>query len=163
MSAKALSKIYYNLKYPGFLGRVYRLLKRARQLNVFNVLRHTVQNYLRSKHAYTHHKPNRVNLPETKLMWRLSMFSGRPIWLICILLLSKTFELDNFYINWWILKVWQRNPGPYTERQSSHGGVRSNPHYRQPTPPSTPTNQHWHRVLELRLSGLNKASWYPAF
>ena len=59
MSAEVLSKIYNNLKNPGSLGSVKRLLRRARQINVPGVTRKTVQEYLRSEQAYTLHKPVR--------------------------------------------------------------------------------------------------------
>ena len=44
---------------PGSLGGVERLLRRARQLHVPGVTRKTVQKYLRSKQAFTLHKPAR--------------------------------------------------------------------------------------------------------
>ena len=62
MSAKALSKIYHNPKDPGSLGGVERVLRRARQLNVPDVSRQTVQKYLRSEQAYTLHKLARRRL-----------------------------------------------------------------------------------------------------
>ena len=59
MSAEVLSKIYHELKDPGSLGGVKRLLRRARQLHVPGVTRKSVQKYLRKKQAYTLHKPAR--------------------------------------------------------------------------------------------------------
>ena len=59
MFAKVLSKIYHNPKDPGSLGGFERLLTRGRQLHVQGVTQTTVQEYLRSKQAYTLHKPAR--------------------------------------------------------------------------------------------------------
>ena len=57
MSAESLSKIYHDPKVPGSLCRVERLLRRAKQRHVPGATRKTVQEYLKSEHAYTLHKP----------------------------------------------------------------------------------------------------------
>ena len=59
MSTKARSKIYHNPKDPGSLDGVERFLQRARQLHVPGVTRKMVQEYLKSEHANTLHKPAR--------------------------------------------------------------------------------------------------------
>ena len=59
MSAEALSKIYHDPKYPGSLGSVEWLLRRAKQLHVPGSTKQTVQEYLRSEKAYTLQKPAR--------------------------------------------------------------------------------------------------------
>ena len=59
MSAKTLSKIYHDPKYPCSLGGVEQLYRRARQFHVPGATPKTVQNYLRSEQAYTLHKPAR--------------------------------------------------------------------------------------------------------
>ena len=59
MFAKTLSKIYHDPKYPGSLGGVEKLFRRAMQLHVSGATQKTVQNYLRSEQAYTLHKPAR--------------------------------------------------------------------------------------------------------
>ena len=67
MSAKALSKIYHNFKYPGSLGGVKRLLKRVKQLYVPGDSRQTIQEYLRREQAYTLHKPARSRLTRNNI------------------------------------------------------------------------------------------------
>ena len=62
MSADILSRVYYDPKDPGSLGRVYRLLQREKQLCIKNVTQNSVQKYLRSEQAYTLHKPARHRL-----------------------------------------------------------------------------------------------------
>ena len=59
MSAEVLSKIYHDPKDPGSLNDVELRLRLAKQLHVPGVTRQTVQEYLRSKQAYTLHKPAR--------------------------------------------------------------------------------------------------------
>ena len=57
MSAKGLSKIYQNPKDPGSLGGVEGHFRRVIQLHIPGVTRQTVQDFLKSEQAYTHHKP----------------------------------------------------------------------------------------------------------
>ena len=57
MSAKVLSRIYHNLKDPGSLGEVEGLLRRAKQLQALGATQKNFEEYLRSKQAYTLHKP----------------------------------------------------------------------------------------------------------
>ena len=78
MSAEALSKIYYEPKTPGSLDNVEWLLQRAWQLHVPYVTRKTVQEYPKSEHAYTLHKPARRWFTRYHTMWRGSMLSVRP-------------------------------------------------------------------------------------
>ena len=59
MSAEVQSKIYHDPNDPGLLYGVEQLLQRARQLHVPGTTRKSVQEYLRSKQAYTLHKPAR--------------------------------------------------------------------------------------------------------
>ena len=57
MSAEVLSRILHDPKYPSFVVRVERLLRRARNLHLLGATRQTVQEYLRSEQAYTLLKP----------------------------------------------------------------------------------------------------------
>ena len=59
MSTDGLTNIYHDLNYPGSLGGVEQLLRRARHLHVPGVSRQRVQEYLRTKQVYTLHKPAR--------------------------------------------------------------------------------------------------------
>ena len=79
MSAKALSKIYHNPKDYGSLGDVEQLFRRARPLHFPGVTRQTVQDYLKSKQAYTRHSRRAVCLPKTTFMWQGFLPNGKPI------------------------------------------------------------------------------------
>ena len=57
MSEEALSKINHDPKTLGSLIGVERVFRRAKQLHVPGSTRQTVQNHLRSKQAYSLHKP----------------------------------------------------------------------------------------------------------
>ena len=59
MFDEALSKIYHDPKNTRVLGGVERLLQRAKQLNVVDVTRKTVQEYLNREQAYTLSMPAR--------------------------------------------------------------------------------------------------------
>ena len=80
MSAKALSKIYHNLKNPGSLGGVGRLFRRARQLHFPGVTRQTVQDYLKSEQAFTLYKlarrrfmRNHIYVAEIDAQWQADL------------------------------------------------------------------------------------------
>ena len=59
MSAEVLSRIYHDIKVPGFLGEVERLSKRASQLHIPSATRKKVEEYFRSEQVYKLHKPAR--------------------------------------------------------------------------------------------------------
>ena len=85
-----LRRIYRDPSDPGSLGGVDRLLRRAKELNVPNVTRQSVIQFLKGEQAYTYTSQPGGVMYATALTWQELMPSGRPIWLTCRLLHVKT-------------------------------------------------------------------------
>ena len=160
MSAEVLSKIYHDPKNPGSLGGVERLVQRAKQLHVPNVTRKSVQEYLRSKQAYTLHKParrrftrNHTYVAGIDAQWQTDLVDMQGIAKQNGIIRYLLTVIDVFCLG---------NPGALQGRQGNHNGVRAGAYNRKHTPPSAITDRQRQGVLQLGFPGPDEAPQYPA-